>query len=365
MYAMHSALANDIFFLFLTLTAIFAITLIFLKTLRTMAIRFNLLDLPGGHKAHEYPTPPVGGLGLYLTIVFAELLFPGFAPEHAILLATAALVVVVGALDDAFNISATYRLMAHSVAALGMIVLGGVTLTSLGDILFVGPVQLGILSVPFTIVATAGVINATNMVDGADGLAGGLTLIALSLIAIVAFGAGDSPFLEFVLVVIVGVVAFLIFNYRLPTGKVASIFLGDAGSTLLGFILVWLFIEMTQGPDAIMAPVYALWFFAIPLMDTLTLTRLMRGVSPLASGRDHIHHRLIDNGYSIHQAVLIMLWAAMVCGFIGLAGFVSGAHEGLMFVGFVALLVLNFRTSVNSVARRQPKLSDGSDENFQ
>lgn len=226
------------------------------------------------------------------------------------------------------------RTGAHAFAAWLMAAVAGNQLLSLGNILGFGVVELGILAIPLTVFATVGVINAVNMTDGIDGLSGGLVLIALFFLCIVSFLAGDTDMLHFATLL-----AFLMLNFRLPWKRSALIYLGDAGSTLLGFIQTWLIIEATQGENAIMAPVYALWFLAIPLIDTVSLLikRPMRGVNPFSAGTDHLHHRLIQAGFSHEQTVLGLYVVALIAGCIGLLGLLYQASEALMFLGFLTL----------------------------
>ncbi len=220
-----------------------------------------------------------------------------------------------------------------------MAVIAGNQLVSLGNILSFGVVELGFLAVPVTVFASVGVINAVNMTDGIDGLSGGLVLIALVFLSIVAYLAGDSGLVRFCTLLICSLLAFLMLNFRLPWKQSALIYLGDAGSTLLGFVLAWLIIESTQGEGAVMAPVYALWFLAIPLIDTVSLLikRPMRGINPFSAGTDHLHHRLIAAGYTHEQTVIGLYLAGICAGTFGLIGFLYHASESFMFLSFIAL----------------------------
>ena len=234
------------------------------------------------------------------------------------------------------------RMAMHATAAWVMAVSANVQLTSLGDITFTGPVELGLLAIPVTIFATVGVINAINMSDGLDGLSGGLSVISLVLLSLVALSADQSALLSFSQILIVSLLAFLAFNFRLLWKKSALVYLGDAGSTLLGFMIAWLLIASTQGDKAFIAPVYALWFLAVPLMDTVSLMirRPLRGISPFKPGRDHLHHRLLNMGFDTRQTVLIIHGTALALGGVGLAGHFAGAPQGLMFLMFITLFVI-------------------------
>ncbi|MBC53521.1 MAG: undecaprenyl-phosphate alpha-N-acetylglucosaminyl 1-phosphate transferase [Gammaproteobacteria bacterium] len=333
-----------------TLISAFLLTSALLLALRPVAGMTGLLDYPGGRKTHSAPTPMIGGLGIYLALLAVSLLTPVILADYQILLMLAGFVLIVGVLDDLYEIRANLRIACHCVAALAMALLADIKLDTFGDLLFMGPVELGMLAVPVTIFATVGVINAVNMSDGLDGLSGGLVVIALVFLSIAALVAGQSAMLSFNQILIVALLAFLSFNFRMMWKKSALMYLGDAGSTLLGFILAWLIIAATQGNSAFIAPVYALWFLAVPLMDTvgLMIKRPLRGQSPFTPGRDHLHHRLLKAGFNPQQTVLIMHLAAIVFASIGLGAHLVGVQEGTMFLLFMSLFAIYL------VATRQP-----------
>ena len=325
----------------------FLMTAFALVTLRPIAEKVGLLDFPGGRKTHQKPTPMIGGLGIYLGTLSICMLSPVVMNDYKILLAISGFVLFVGVLDDLYDIRVSVRMAMHAVAAWAMAVSAGIQLTSFGDLLFIGPLELGLLAIPVTIFATVGVINAVNMSDGLDGLSGGLVVVALILLSIASFGSGQTAMLSFSQILIVSLLAFLAFNFRLLWKKSALVYLGDAGSTLLGFILAWLVIAASQGSNAFISPVYALWFLAVPLMDTvgLLVRRPMQGRSPFSPGRDHLHHRLMNAGFDAKQSVLIIHSTALILGGIGLIGHFAGAPEGLMFVIFLALFAIYMMVS--------------------
>jgi UDP-GlcNAc:undecaprenyl-phosphate GlcNAc-1-phosphate transferase len=325
-----------------TLFSAFLMTAVALVALRPFAARVGLMDSPGGRKTHANPTPMIGGLGIYLGTLSICMLSPVIMNDYKVLLALSGFVLFVGVLDDLYDMRVSLRMAMHATAAWVMAVSANVQLTSLGDITFTGPVELGLLAIPVTIFATVGVINAINMSDGLDGLSGGLSVISLVLLSLVALSADQSALLSFSQILIVSLLAFLAFNFRLLWKKSALVYLGDAGSTLLGFMIAWLLIASTQGDKAFIAPVYALWFLAVPLMDTVSLMirRPLRGISPFKPGRDHLHHRLLNMGFDTRQTVLIIHGTALALGGVGLAGHFAGAPQGLMFLMFITLFVI-------------------------
>lgn len=347
---------------FLNLLGTVLITTLSLFALQPMANRVGLLDIPGGRKQHKAPTPLVGGLGIYAGTLFMSLLSPEVYLSYAALLAISALVLFVGIFDDARELRVSVRMGLHAFAAWLMAVVGGNTLLSLGDLSGLGPVHLGILAIPLTMFATVGVINAINMSDGVDGLSGGLVLIALLCLGIVALDNGEMVMLEFITLLCCALLAFLAMNFRAPWKQPALIYLGDAGSTMLGFVLTWLIIEATQGPEPMMAPVFALWFLAIPLIDTVSLLirRPLRGLSPFCAGHDHLHHRLLRAGFTLEQTVLGLYLASSLMGAFGLIGYFSGFSEAVMFWLFIGLFTLyaasGFREARKPAAMGEPRV---------
>lgn len=232
----------------------------------------------------------------------------------------------------------------HALVALSMAVVAGIQLTSFGDILYFGDIQTGALAIPFTVFATVGVINAINMSDGIDGLSGGLVITALGSISILALANGSFTLVSFIALIICSIMAFLSMNFRRPWNRKALVYLGDAGSTMLGFILAWLLIECSQGSEALFSPVHALWFLTIPLFDTVNLLfkRPMQGRSPFHPGTDHLHHNLLSRGYSVSQVVLLLVAASIFFASIGIYGYFFEISESFLFQLFLSLFILYF-----------------------
>lgn len=328
----------DIFSLFSS----FFVTTASLFALKPVASRVGLLDHPGGRKTHTKPTPLIGGLGIYLGILLITYFSPTVFNHYSLMLGISAFVLFVGMVDDYKHQEVWIRMGSQAVAASLMYFAANIQLTSFGDILFIGEIGLGFLSFPLTVIATVGVINAVNMSDGIDGLSGGMVSIALAFLGIIAWQEGNTTLLSFIAILLSALLAFLALNFRLPWKKTAMVYLGDSGSTFLGFVLAWLFIEATQGESAIMPPVLALWFLAVPLMDTIVLLikRPLEGKSPFHPGRDHLHHKLLDLGFSNKRVVLSLYVVGVVIGLIGLAIHQEMVFESYAFFIFIGLFVV-------------------------
>ncbi len=328
----------------------FAATLLLILTLRPAAQRWGLVDVPNERSSHREPTPLIGGLAIFVafTIGFLAAAAAGavsFDRYTVSLFAGGALLLFVGAVDDARDLSPVLRFGVQIVASLIMIYGGGVVLDDLGRMRPDGEVlYLGVLAVPFTVFATLGVINALNMCDGLDGLSGSLALISLTGMMIVALLGGAGA--DFVMLAVLGasIIGFLLFNLRLPGRQRASVFMGDAGSMFLGYLLTWFAISLSQSPSRAMVPAAALWFLMLPLFDTVSmmLRRLMLRRSPFSADREHIHHIFLLAGFSVNETVVVMAAAALIGVGIGLLTMDLRASDFTIAGAFLIVGILYF-----------------------
>ncbi len=311
-----------------------------LHLLRPMAMRIGLVDEPGGRKPHEGSVPLIGGVAMFCGFALAALTLDMGLMAYRSFFAAAAILVVVGILDDMHELSSRARFGAQILAAVLMAYWGGVVLGDLGGLAGGGdPFLLSGWEIVFTVFCTVGVINALNMSDGVDGLAGGLSLVALLGLAYVADSAGLASERTLLLMLVVVVMGFLLFNMRLPWRHRALVFMGDAGSMFLGFAISWFLIAISQGSDRAMAPVAALWLLMVPLFDTvwLILWRFSQGRSPTTSDVGHLHHVLQMTGMGTTASVWLMLVIAALGATAGIAALESGVAESTMFYLFLGL----------------------------
>ncbi|MFL2554038.1 MAG: MraY family glycosyltransferase [Candidatus Rariloculaceae bacterium] len=305
------------------------VTLLFIMVLRPVALAIGLVDIPGGRKTHDSPTPVIGGVAMYIGFLFASILL-GLEPVFSSLLIGASLLIVVGAIDDRFELPPALRLIAQTCAVLVMIFMADLKLDNIGSPLFFD-FGLGAFAVPFTILVTLTVINAFNTIDGIDGLAGGVAFIVLGFMVIFSIG---NDALALILLLMAVVAGFLICNFPLWSDRQAKCFMGDAGSTFLGFAMAWLGISLTQGESASMSAVTGLWLVAVPIYDVVTsiLRRIVRGRSPFMPDRDHFHHVLMRQGLSARATLAVILTLSCITGFVGLTGEVFNVPDGIMFL---------------------------------
>lgn len=309
---------------------IFIIVLSSTLLLVRIARRVDLLAYPGEHRLHTEPTPLVGGIGIALGLGAMYLLQADVLPA---LLPAIVLIVLTGVLDDRFKLPSWSRFLAQAIALWLMVRTTGVELHSLGGVWPQRNVDLGEWSLAMTIFAGIGVINAFNMSDGMDGLAG--CLAALALLVIIALAPAND-----VLAVtsLVALSAFLLLNLRIARQR-ALVFLGDAGSMLIGLLLCFLLIKYSQGEAAVFAPVTALWIVALPLFDAVgvLLIRPLRGGSPFSADRAHYHHLLLRRGLSVNQALSLLCIAQSALILAGLAMARLGVAEWLQLLAFLLL----------------------------
>ena len=303
--------------------------------LRPVAVVVDLVDKPGGRKTHRGEIPIVGGIAMFVGCIFGIGLIQPGQFVSAPLLSAAALVVLVGLLDDRFEISPFARLTAHLVAALlAMMTTTDLIIHTLGHPFGQSPVvfsQLG--GAAFTCVAIMGAINAFNMLDGMDGLAGTMAFVALIALSILGGSIGDGVITSASLVVCGAVAAFLIFNIPAKFNRRFRCFMGDAGSTLLGFLLACMCISVSQGNAAHVSPTTTLWVVAIPLYELLwtTLRRLLSGRSPFHPDRAHFHHKLLDAGFGVRGAFFVLICIGSLFALGGIAIEVLDVPDGVSF----------------------------------
>ncbi len=305
------------------------------------SIYFNIANHPGDHKQHQVSTPFIGGIG----VISALLMVLVMVHDHQMLndatvwaiAVGASIIFITGLADDIWRLDYKVRFLVQGSMACLMIYEGGVMLTSLGQIAPGVTVELGSSALLFTLFATLGVINALNMIDGIDGLSGSVSLTSLIFLAIVSIAFGQNHYLILIIALIAGVTGFLGFNLRCYGRRRAVVFLGDNGSMLLGFLFAWLFIGLSQGEAPAMTPVTALWLFAVPLIDTVTvmIRRLWLGKSPFYPDRHHLHHLLLRAGFRTNDVVFAIVLLHGLFGVIGLAGLYLKVEEWLMLAGFL------------------------------
>lgn len=289
----------------------FVVAMIVMPPLIKIIHRFKLFDVPDLRKEHSTPIPTMGGIASCMGMAVACMLWFQF-PRDIFSISfffSIAVLFVIGIMDDLKNLSARYKLGIQIAVSL-LIAFSGVRITSF-DGLF-GIYELSVSAqYTFTVLALTGITNAFNLIDGIDGLAGGLGFMSLVILGLFLTLSGDTNNAIIAFALGGGLLGFLYFNFN-P----ARIFMGDTGSLVLGFVIAVLCVRLIQmnigveSPVMRQAPVFALSIVAIPVFDTIRVfaLRIWRGDSPFSPDKNHIHHLLTNNGWSHGFA------AKLLCG---------------------------------------------------
>ncbi|MBL8118078.1 MAG: undecaprenyl/decaprenyl-phosphate alpha-N-acetylglucosaminyl 1-phosphate transferase [Anaerolineae bacterium] len=274
---------------------------------RHIAMRLGVVDKPSQRKIHHDHKPLMGGLAIYAAFVLSLVLFspPQHFRELGAILMGATFLALVGLLDDRYNLGIRIRLVAMVLAAVGLI-LSGIQIN-----LFNNP----LVDIPLTILWVLTLTNATNFMDNMDGLTAGFCAIASTFFMLIAFSQGLTLVSSLAAAMVGSAVGFLIYNFN-PS----SVFMGDMGALVLGFVLSVLGIKLKFGTQPLnvtwMVPILVL---ALPLFDIalVVFTRLMEGRSPAQAGKDHTSHRLMSIGFSQRQTLFILYGACVLFGTLG------------------------------------------------
>lgn len=257
----------------------------------------NMLDEPGERKVHVTVIPRCGGLALAIGAITSILIFLPFDHELYSVVIGSMVIILFGLLDDSFGLNYKWKFFGQFIAVVG-VMFGGIYLSFIPFAgLEPGPIYIAL---PLTVLFAIGVTNAVNLSDGLDGLAAGIMLMTFSVIAYLAIKADGITIAIIALAVAGGIIGFLWFNTH-P----AIVFMGDAGSQFIGFMAVFLTIYLTQNVNQTLNPALPLLLLGLPILDTLTVMvrRIRAGRSPFSPDKTHIHHRLMEYGFSHAEAV--------------------------------------------------------------
>ena len=317
------------------------ITAAAIPVLARAAAGWGLLALPGPRKSHEGPVPAVGGLAMGAAFL-AAYAFTGLAASLSPLLAAAVAVTLAGGvLDDRHELRSVPKFGFQVAAAALLAFSGDALLTHLGQLMSTQLFTLGRWAIPLTIIALVGVMNAINMADGLDGLAGALALAACINFGAAASLAGHAPEFAAICIAAGAAVGFLYLNARSPWRAQAAVFMGDSGSLLFGLLLGWFAVRLAMAERPALAPISAVWILALPIGDTVTLLirRALRGRNPFHADRRHLHHILVALGLSSGQTVATLAVLAFALGAAGLAAEALNVPQYVMFYAYMTGLV--------------------------
>lgn len=335
----------------------FIVAFVFLFLLRKVAKKINLVDRPNERKKHQGLIPLVGGISIYFTLMFALWFKPDLIIRSDIYVLCASVLVIMGAIDDKYDVDYRIRLVVQILISFAMIFGAGLSLKNLGQLLFGYELTLGPLGYIVTVFAVLGAINAFNMVDGIDGLLGGLTMVTFGGLSYIHYVDGQLQLARFCLLMMIVVIPYICLNLGFPFGGRRKVFMGDAGSMLIGFTVIWVLLQGTQGLKAQMNPVTALWLIAIPLMDMtcIMVRRIRKGVSPFKPDREHLHHICLRAGLSSHQALAVICGIAALLAITGIMLEYGGVPEWISLMIFILVFFFYYQL-LNNIWRILAKI---------
>ena len=327
----------------LELSFIFFSSFATLFLMRKVAKQIGLVDKPNARKLHNGAIPLVGGISICLVLA-QYLTFKPEVIEHSWLyLLCICVLTVVGAVDDKIDLSFKVRMGIQAALSIVMMKVAGIELHSLGNMFGFGEINLGYGGSIITILAVIGAINAFNMVDGIDGLLGGLSIVTFGALAFLLQVDSQHGLAYLCIVIIVAMLPYIFMNLGV-LGRERKVFMGDAGSMMIGFTVIWLLLGVSQtgSSEPLMRPVTALWLIAVPLMDmaAIMIRRIRRGDSPFKPDREHLHHIFQRMGLSSKQTLIVICVIATLYAAFGIYGEIKNISEAAMFVIFLSCFVL-------------------------
>ena len=330
----------------------FLITLISTPFVKKLAQKIGAIDVPkDARRMHKKPIPRLGGLAMFYGFLISILCFyPIDRPFVGIIIGTL-IIVGVGIVDDVKQLPAKVKLLAQLVAAV-IVVIHDIRIVALSVPSFIvegGIVPLGVLSIPVTIIWIIAVTNAVNLIDGLDGLAVGVSSIATFSLFFIAILAGEPKVALLTAAVAGACIGFMPYNFN-P----AKIFMGDTGSQFLGFILSVVCIQGLFKGYVITSFVVPFLILGLPIFDTLfAIIRRVKNKKPIMSpDRGHLHHKLVDMGFSQKQAVAILYVISSLLGITGVVVVEEGAMQAVVFV--IAILLFITLSAIFSHERHKP-----------
>ena len=308
-----------------------------------MATRLGLVDKPSERKQHKGEIPLIGGPVIFLVVMIGLLIFVPNPPWSGIM--AGAMLVILGVVDDRQPVPAIIKLVFH-VAAATIVVMGeNLKISDIG--IFnetFGSTDFATLHIVLAVFAITAAINAFNMIDGIDGLAASMALLALTH-ANLSFNLihGETPpdYAVFVVLFSGAIAGFLLFNLQIFNGR--KVFLGDSGAMLIGLIASAAIIAASQDTPRLrllenpkIPASLCLWLVAIPIIDitSIVIRRLASGRSPMAPDRTHLHHKIMDNGFSPRRTLLILILSAVGAFWFGYSLTVQFG-EAISIIGFL------------------------------
>ena len=335
-------LTRQVLFMIFAFIVSFAFTFATTPLVRRFAFKIGAIDIPkDNRRMHKKPTPRIGGLAIIFGFTVATLCFAKPSRQLYGTLAGAAIIAVMGVIDDCKNLPAKLKFVIQIIAALVVVFAGDIKIDVFTNPNFLSDNPYWVLpewlSVTLTVIWIVFITNAVNFIDGLDGLAAGVSAIMSISLVFISIRVGEYSIAILGIALMGSCFGFLPFNFN-P----AKIFMGDTGSTFLGFMLATLSIQGVFKSYAVISFAVPLLILGLPLFDALfaMIRRILRGQSPMTADRGHLHHRLVDMGFSQKQTVFILYAISGVLGITAVLLAESGVLRALLLVICVLILLL-------------------------
>lgn len=341
-----------------------AVIISFLATplVKSLAYKVGAIDVPkDGRRMHKVPIPRLGGLAIFLAFLLSTLLFAEIDRQMQGILMGAVIIVILGVMDDIMTLKALpkffVQIFAASIAVYHGCVIQFVSNFNLfSDTLYL---NLGWLSVPVTIIWIVAITNAVNFIDGLDGLAVGVSAISAGTMLVIALMVAEGNLAIVIAALLGACIGFIPYNFN-P----AKIFMGDTGSTFLGYILATLSIQGLFKMYAIISFAVPFLILGVPIFDICFafLRRIAKGQNPMVADRGHVHHRLIDMGFSQKQSVAITYMLTAILGLAAVVLTTSGEFKAMFLIGSVFIVGAIGMRLIFSDRQEQTEDTAASDE---
>lgn len=328
-----------------TIIAAFAVAAVlsyfFTPPVKNFAHKVGAIDVPkDARRMHKKPIPRLGGLAIYGGFLCSILIFGQLDETMLCVLLGAAIIVALGIFDDVLALGAKLKFVVQIVAAAIPVCIGDLQIglfTNLNPLSDMPFVHLGILAVPVTIIWIVGITNAVNLIDGLDGLAVGVSSIAAITMLAVALLTGNMPIAITMAALAGACIGFMPYNLN-P----AKIFMGDTGSTFLGYMLATVSIMGLFKFYAVISFAVPFLILGLPIFDTANaiIRRVAAGRSPMSPDRGHVHHKLIDMGFNQKQAGAILYAISATLGLTAVVLTSSGEVKAIVLLLAVLAAIL-------------------------
>lgn len=332
---------NSNIFILLTLVMAFLVSFASTPTVIALAHKIKAIDVPKDERrVHKKPIPLIGGLAIFYGFIISVLCFAVIDYQLMGILIGAVIMVTVGIFDDIYDLNAKIKLLFQIIAS-GVVVYFGTNIHFIANPFanWFGPeyIELGLWAAPLTMVWIIGVTNAVNLIDGLDGLAVGVSSISsVALLSLTLLSQNQNA------AIITAALAGAGFGFLPYNFNPAKIFMGDTGSTFLGFVLACISVQGIMKTYAVISIAIPVLILGLPIFDTLfaILRRVLTGKPIMAPDRGHLHHRLLDMGFSQKQTVAILYTLTSILCLAAVVIALKGAIRGLVLVGAVLGILL-------------------------